>query len=162
MAILTAREILTGARDLLAVPGAWVKRQKYQMGPYGGVSGYCSVGAIDMAIAQHLHLAYLSIASPVDADQQEQSRRATAYLRRALGIAMDPWALMFTDIPQWNDAAERTLEEVLAAFDRAIELCCSEEHVQSDTAEQQDLIPFPPVVQPSETVSTPEREPVLV
>lgn len=101
---MTPREILIAARALIEAPERWTKGE-FARNKEGekchansdAASCYCMEGAI---LSQ-------SGKWPLKA-------RACAILRASLASAIT--------IPVWNDAPERTHAEVLAAFDRAIEL----------------------------------------
>jgi hypothetical protein len=93
---MTAIEILRAAREKLAQPGVWAKNSVDAMS-----EGRCCVG--------------LAICSRNGAP--EHARRSACAAFKLTIEANGSDAVM-----RWNDAPERTLNEVLAAFDRAIAL----------------------------------------
>ena len=71
---------------------------------------FCSLGAISRVTgADTLHVPFT-----------DEAKRLAAVIDGTSGD-------VFCDIIEWNDAPERTQAEVLAAFDRAIELAESEQ-----------------------------------
>ncbi|MDI3261174.1 MAG: hypothetical protein QJR02_15925 [Sinobacteraceae bacterium] len=94
--------VLTRARDLVARPGGWTQEEgaRDDMGrPVPVFSpdacSFCSMGAIARAC------------------EDRHFEKGWDILRTALGGRL---------VAPWNDAPERTQAEVVAAFDRAIEL----------------------------------------
>lgn len=95
---------LREARALIEPEGAWVQgsyaytasKRALITGSQEGAVCWCAVGAIDKSCQGEPRL----------------WRKAADFLGDAVGCA----------IPKWNDAPERTHAEVLAAFDKAIEL----------------------------------------
>lgn len=103
---LTAVDLLAGARALIEkgfCKGASARDAKGFPTPFGGPSAcsWCASGAI-------CHLASIVTAS---------HKVAMAALRKAAGTT--------GSIAYWNDAPERTQADVLAAYDRAIEIARS-------------------------------------
>jgi hypothetical protein len=101
-------EVLAAARELLAVPGAW----------WDGSAGaqkkatICASTAISVTVAGDVTLT--------------EAVRARGYLQRAIGRdAEDGPEVIYT----WNDTPGRTLSEVLAKYDIAINLALVDEMV---------------------------------
>lgn len=95
---MNAKKILVGAKKLLE--NGWCQKHLNVIDENGNMS-YCSIGAI--------HSAANNIALLRSQDRQ----RAYDSLR----ISIENYY-----IDNWNDHPDRTKEEVLAAFDKAIEL----------------------------------------
>jgi len=109
----TTADLLRSARSLIAKPGNWTKGSFYELRehPDGAtLTGYCTVGAIDEA-------AFLARALRGLQAGNTDFTRLKAQLAVALVVGVDVRAL-----PAWNDEPERTHAEVLAAFDKAIEI----------------------------------------
>lgn len=103
---MTPREILIAARAKIEAPERWTKGEfartedgKACRSSSDAASCYCMEGAV-------LSQPYL----------WRKKARACAILRLAV-VTLD-----YPTTPSWNDAPDRTHAEVLAAFDRAIEL----------------------------------------
>lgn len=100
--MMTTKERLIAARDLVAkgwTQGVYARDANDRYTPYGGPNAckFCASGAV-------AHVTDIFLQSFED---------ALTLLKRAIdGKAVVPW----------NDASERTQAEVVAAFDRAIEL----------------------------------------
>jgi coenzyme F420-reducing hydrogenase delta subunit len=93
-------EVLTKARALIDCPERWCRGGLALRDRMGGVLAMCAMGACYYAANETFH------------DQMD----AVSELRKAIGL---PKGRAISD---WNDAPERTHSEVLAAFDKAIEL----------------------------------------
>lgn len=95
-------DILRKARQLIA--DGWCQRDSVAYDARSKTFSYCALGAISAAgnlrTARNLAFVYLT-------------------------SAISPQAVA---IPHWNDHPRRTQEEVLAAFDKAIELAEEEAH----------------------------------
>lgn len=101
----SVKEVLEGARRELKTRG-WVQGLLF--------SGRrcCSIGAVNLATA-NTGLEFL--------DQQAIRTRAISLLTNVTGAA--DCAISSTNaVANWNDAPDRTEEEVLAAFDAAIDI----------------------------------------
>lgn len=98
---MTALEILKAAREKVAA--GWT--QKFYFREVAGVGCFCAMGAVNEAAVV---AGYADHAGALD----------------ALKHAIDGVSEM--SIVHWNDRAGRTKDEVLAAFDRAIELAAKE------------------------------------
>lgn len=114
----TATQILTEARDLIA-QGRWYQGDFTDFDTFGTPNQcFCALGAIayvseddfvqqatadEDGIAMHFELAFFHDSLP---------SVASKLLRDAMGDT----------VPDWNDAPGRTSDEVVAAFNRAIEL----------------------------------------
>lgn len=112
MEIITAADILTRARDLLAKPGVWAKK------PPGGdipIDCYCAETAYRTQYLLKREDLKTKIVPP------HEWAKAGAYLRKAIGVGTRE------EIWEWNDAPERTLDDVLSAYDRAIRMVKGEE-----------------------------------
>lgn len=127
---MDALEVLTGARALVAK--GWLKGNWFALGQGGQVVKACSAGAIrvvanngstEFATRMAMQcgcgcgggaMAFTTITT-ITAEAEDALARGiretmpsvSSYITRA-------------DIPEWNDSGSRTLEEVLAAFDKAI------------------------------------------
>lgn len=106
---MSIAEILTKAKELISVPERWTQ-STYARDQYGchinatnpAATCWCSLGAIRRAARDaRLHQMF------------EDEHAAKHYLECALGNRY---------IAAFNDAPERTHAEVMAMFDRAIEL----------------------------------------
>jgi hypothetical protein len=108
----TVVEVLIAARELISVPERWTKSAYARsadgrpIGPCGVASQdavcWCPVGAVDRLVE----------------DGTDLAAYALDYLQMVVGGGR---------VANWNDAQERTHAEVLAAFDKAIELARAEE-----------------------------------
>jgi hypothetical protein len=106
MTEFTSRNILKGARDLVAAK--WIKFT------YGdGDRGYCAVGAVYASEQTLFWRARNHEEDPL------LDCPAEYFLCRVIDPDSHPDDVSIT---RWNDAPERTHEEVLEAFDKAIEL----------------------------------------
>ncbi len=97
---MTPKEVLIAARKLIESPKQWLKGA--DSGLRNEIWCYCASGALMTAVDENI--------PPVDWDAAENAL--------SLAATGDPDG----NIPIWNDAPERTHEEVLAAFDEAIEM----------------------------------------
>ena len=104
---MTPREHLLAARALIERPENWGKGHFIQW--HGETPAYCASGALNYAMTHSA--VWMS--------------HSLAYQFMGSSVGCSPLKLS-----DWNDAEERTHSEVLAAFDRAIEL-----------AEKQPLLP---------------------
>jgi hypothetical protein len=100
---LTGLDLLTQARALIETGwcrGSSARDAKGLVTPFGGEKAvsFCASGAL-------VHLSYC---------MTKAFRDASAALHKAVGA--------FGSLAYWNDAPERTKEEVLAAYDRAIQM----------------------------------------
>lgn len=99
----TSKELLVAARSLIANVG-WCQNDYKKHDIWFDVTGYCSIGALvygnDSKSSSNLY------------------ELAEARLMQAIGLT----ETTTRDLIGWNDAPERTKEEVIAAFDKAIEL----------------------------------------
>ena len=89
-------EVLSAAKGLIDAPEKWIKGRYHRRG--SECDGYCLVGAVECAP--------LPAWAPTD--------QALFYIGTTVGVGPK------TGLTGWNDAPERTWEEVMAAFDRAI------------------------------------------
>ena len=101
-------EILKAARVLITNPAKWGQGELSKLNKDGDTC-WCAVGAL-----MHVSGARHTICTP----------RPHAFALQALGQAIGPdfktrWSYM---VPNWNDAPNRTHEQVLALFDKAIEI----------------------------------------
>ena len=96
-------EILTRAKDLIAMPDHWVKG--VMSGVFNGKQCYCSVGALT-AVTVFLDEGYVE---------------AVKLLSRSLDSNSS------FDIVAYNDAPERKHEEILALFDKAIAIALAKD-----------------------------------
>lgn len=100
-------EVLSNARKLIAQPRGWVQGAAARDKAGADVTftdpsacSFCAVGAIAFACWE----AGLPDCSGIEGQALER-------VRRAAGV---------TGVVEWNDAEGRTVEEVVAAFDKAI------------------------------------------
>lgn len=93
----TSVEILTEARTLVAREDGWIQNNFQK--ECSGQMCYCSVGAVDKAANSNVDFSSFD--------------RALRFLYEVTGAEV---------LSQWNDKPERTQAEVVAAFDKAIEL----------------------------------------
>lgn len=112
---MTAREILILARGY--IEKGWCRGQFARTEDGEGAlavsedaRSWCALGAIERATFEVPMQSYASRGA------------AERLLREAAGVRSD-----FDATTAWNDDPERTKEEVLAAFDKAIELASQEE-----------------------------------
>jgi len=94
---ITPEDILRRARQILTPPARWIKHH------YRDAGSYCAAGAIGQAVRELFGTA-----------NEPLIWRAQELLGDALPAN---WHGMIT---HWNDAPERTHEEVLRAFDQAM------------------------------------------
>jgi len=94
---MKASDVLIVAKALISSPKKWCKGEFDQPG-----DKHCPQGAI-LTVAETL-------------EDREPSFRARSYLMKVVGITTS-----------WNDAPERTHDEVMVAFDKAIELAKRDE-----------------------------------
>ena len=99
---ITVNQVLRQARRLIAEVG-WTQCLSVSKDMNGNVLGYCITGAIDHAAKQ----AGLGI-------KDDQGWEAENAVEAALGF-LDGATIM-----DWNDSVDRTEEQVLAVFDKAI------------------------------------------
>jgi hypothetical protein len=107
---MTPVEILTQARDLIAQPGKWTQgwyaRRADGKDCYWAddeASCFCAVGAVEKTVG-------------FDFIWSASHRKSYEYLREVVGGVVD----------RFNDDPTRTQEEVVQAFDKAIELAKAE------------------------------------
>lgn len=122
---LTPREILAKARLGIIDPVRWHQGSLFKE------EAACALGWLDRASGY-----FQGPYGPVDCTNLTPRNAALDYLRRAIGIDTQPFALQFYDVPLWNDDAARTHEEVVSAFDRALMMAAQDEglSVRSDDA----------------------------
>lgn len=107
----TPRETLQQARDLVAQPDGWVKQANAvtDLGLYvepvdPKAVAYCASGAIQAVTgmwgSHDYHVAARKLAQQIDPERAAEPDRV---------------------IVQWNDSDDTTVEDVIAAFDRAIQ-----------------------------------------
>jgi hypothetical protein len=103
----SVKDVLVKARELIATPDRWIKENIARDKPesrewiypnHPAATCWCSVGAI--CAAEGL-------------EGMWSDTRSIKALKKVLGT---------DDVSEWNDAPERTHDEVLAAFDKAIAL----------------------------------------
>ena len=111
--MLTKKEILLEARQLLSDPSRWTKgapARNAQLETVGSTSEaafcFCAIGAIRRTL-------WVNPGRDTE-ERRELEDVASQALRESIGRP---------DISRWNDDPARTHEEVLAAFDRAIATC---------------------------------------
>lgn len=99
--------VLRTAHDLVARPGGWCQGWHSRPGELGSNTAYCAFGAIITASRPRLpHLASETIAAIEDAAYGALVLAATGTQHGSL--------------IRWNDDPDRTQDEVVAAFHRAI------------------------------------------
>lgn len=130
-------EILTGARGLLATPDRWLQKSLYRTQDKSGdsfahndtlsienadrVTGVCTVGAIYATLPKDM---VTSLRGGMTWDEKEPMHSIHGLLKQAV------WELYETkvfNIIEWQDGPNRTHAQVLAVFDRAIELAQDED-----------------------------------
>ena len=120
-AALSVLQVLKGAREILARPESWTQNALAKDAAGAAIEGvlseeatcWCASGAIWKAMD----------ADPFGGDVDTPTRDLALDAKLAIIgqlIEADGRKTRWT-VPSWNDALERTHEEVIAAFDRAIE-----------------------------------------
>jgi hypothetical protein len=112
---MTPLQALRRGRERLAIPGAWIRGSLVDIFQ-GMIYGQCALGSL------------------CDWDWRNEkvvisNLDAVDYLCRAIGKIL-PREERSSAIAAYNDAPHRTLEEVLAMFDRAIELAQHDEEAE--------------------------------
>ena len=101
---------LRKARKLIAAGWAKGVFHRYE-GASAERSCYCSLGAINKVVSGQASL------STTDYRYEPQAKAVYVAL---LGEPVGDYHIMFDEISKWNDDPDRTQDEVLARFDKAI------------------------------------------
>lgn len=97
---MTALTVLTAAREYLSERSRWCKGTYIKRDSHDRAIACCAVGAIRQQAADDL-----------------VARNSACHLLHET-VNQNRW----DNLPDWNDAKHRTHKQVLAAFDKAIEL----------------------------------------
>ncbi len=121
--VMTPLEILRGARALLADEARWTR----------GVVAR-NVDGDDVPYSESQAVCWCAVGAIFRSSDDRSSRwpsdreyAAGKLFAAAAHIGFDDFSSLFDHIGRWNDRPERTHAEVIAAFDRAIELAEKEE-----------------------------------
>ena len=113
--------VLRSAKEILLSQG-WIQGDEVRWNESKATYEYCLVGALGATVAFR----------PGASVQWSDYKDAYQWLTRALDSRESSWAWIYDSPIEFNDANDRTLDEVIELIDRAIALCAAEKEKEND------------------------------